>query len=115
MCISWSSSFVNINPSITAKSIPGKLMFVLTRISGDQLFVFRVIARAEQTEDLMKASKSQSQVSIAAQRKSCKLAAMEKKKKKESEEIGKGGPRMPSCPAVAVLSVPNSPLAETYR
>lgn len=75
MCFSWSSSFVNINPNIIPKSIPGKLMFVLTRISGDPLF----IARAEQTEHLMKASMSQSHVTIAAQRKSCKRVAVTKK------------------------------------
>lgn len=79
MCFSWSSSFVNINPNIIPKSIPGKLMFVLTRISGDQLFILRVIARAEQTEHLMKASMSQSHVTIAAQRKSCKRVAVTKK------------------------------------
>lgn len=104
-----SSSFVNINPNIILKSLPRKLMFVLTRISGDQLFIFRVIARAEETEHLMKASMSQSHVSIAAQRKSCKLAAVTKKK--ESEEKGKEGPRVPSCLAVAILSAPHSPLA----
>lgn len=87
-------------------------MFVLTRISGEQPFVFRVIARAEQTEHFMKASMSQSHGSIAAQRKSCKLAAVTKNKlKKKSEGKGRGGPRVPSSLAVAILSVPHSPLA----
>lgn len=90
-----SSSFVNINPNIILKSLPRKLMFVLTRISGDQLFIFRVIARAEQTEHLMKASMSQSHVSIAAQRKSCKLAAVTKKK-----SLKRKGKKVQGCPVV---------------
>lgn len=70
-------------------------MFVLTRISRDQLFLFRVIARAEQTDHLMKASMSQSHVTTAAQRKSCRFAAVTKER-----SLQRKGKEVQGCPTV---------------
>lgn len=95
MCISWHCC--KISYSIIQKSIPVKPTFALTRISRDWLFLVRVIARAEQTEHVMKASMSQSHVTTAAQRKSCRFADVTKERSQRGRERRSRGAQFSCC------------------
>jgi len=106
-CVYLLMHFCKIFCNVIPKNTPVKLVFVLTRIRGDQLFSIQGHSRINRAFIESKYVPVPCHYGCSKE----KMQVCSCERRKESEEKGKGGPRALNCLAVAVLSSSHSPPA----